>query len=228
MNNTAAHTAASTAANEATLSASSRSLDATHRERATNKLTAAEKMAEAVARIEASRFALIVTLSPTPPERHGGASGDATDGGNHPSFAESLAARIKRNGALQGSWLALRTVARRWWTRQPWHTSVDLVTQTLACQARPLMRRHPLATLAVGTAVGAGVLALVTTVKPWAWHRKHGKGMPWGDRLGSLLWTQLTSTPVQMALAGAVAAWLADQGSRHAQSDDAPMAQPPA
>lgn len=185
-------------------------------------LSADDRMRQAVTRIEASRSALIVCLSPEPPPvRRGSTPGAAGDGHAPPSFAETLAARIERNGLLQGSWRTARTLARRWWTRQPWHSSVDLVGQTLLHQARPVMRRHPMTTLAVGATLGAGLVFLVSTVRPWAWRHIQGQANPWRDRMGSLVWTQLTSTPVQMALAGALASWLSNQGNRDTRSGDA-------
>ncbi len=201
----------------------SRSSDAVRRSQPDEKaLSADDRMRQAVTRIEASRSALIVCLSPDPPPaRRGSASGAAGDGNAQPSFAETLAARIERNGLLQGSWRTARTLARRWWTRQPWHRSVDLVGQTLLHQARPVMRRHPMTTLAVGATLGAALVALVSTLRPWAWRHIQGQASPWRDRMGSLIWTQLTSTPVQMALAGALASWLSSQGSRETRSDDA-------
>ncbi len=174
--------------------------------------SASERMNQAVARIEASRSALIVCLSPEPPTRRSTVPGGVGQGGDGPSFVEALMARIERNGLVQGSWRTARTLARRWWTRQPWHRSVDLVGQTLLHQARPLMRRHPMTTLAVGAAVGAGLVAAISVVRPWVWSQLRGKSSPWGDRMGALVWTQLTSAPVQMALAGALATWLADRG----------------
>jgi hypothetical protein len=175
-------------------------------------------MRRAVARIEASRSALIVCLAPDPPTHRRNATGAADDGsgtvGAKPSFVETLMARIERNGLLQGSWSTLRTLSRRWWTRQPWHRSVDLVAETLAHEARPLMRRHPLATLAVGAAIGAGLVAVASAVRPWALHQIRGNGSAWRSRVGNLLWTQISSAPVQLAVAGALAAWVADQGRR--------------
>ena len=172
--------------------------------------SAEERMEQALARIEASRTALILCLAPEPPSARRSAAAQGGDGGDSPSFAESLAARIQRNGLVQGSWLALSAVARRWWVGQPWHSSAELVGQTLMHQARPVMRRHPMATLAVGAAVGAGLVA----ARPWAWQQVKTQASPWRDRMGGLLWTQLSSAPVQMALAGALAAWVADQGQR--------------
>ena len=178
-------------------------------------LSADQRMKLAVARIDASRSALIVCLSPTPPASRTatGAPGDAK---TEKSFADMLAARIARNGLVQGTWRSARALARRWWTRQPWHSSVELVGQTLLHEARPLIRRNPLATLAVGAALGAGLVAMASAVRPRAWLHIQKQSSPWRDRMGSFLWSQLTAAPVQMALAGAIAAWLADQGKRGA------------
>ena len=173
----------------------------------------AEQMKLAMDRIELSRSALIVCLSSERPERHNEPTPGTKVDGSAQSVEQTLAARIKRNGLLRGSWHTLRVLARRWWTRQPWHSSVDLIGETLAHQARPLMRRHPLATLAVGTAIGAGLVSVVSTVRPWAWLQTRNKASSWGERVGNLLWTQLSSAPLQMALAGALAAWLTEQSS---------------
>lgn len=179
-------------------------------------LSADQRMARALARIEASRGALIRCMAPDvpaprrDPSRSSSASSDPADGA---SLVESLVARIERNGLLQGSWRTLRALSRRWWKRQPWHRSVELVGQTLVHQAQPIIRRHPLASLALAAALGAGVAAALSAARPWAWQRVQHQAGPWKDRLGSLLWTQLTATPVQMALAGALAAWLAERAN---------------
>lgn len=180
----------------------------------TAALPADQRMSQALARLDASRSALIVCMTPDPPAGRGRTAGQVGDAGAETSIAKTLVAQIARNGLLQGSWRTVRTLTRRWWTRQPWHSSVDLVGQTLAHEARPLMRRHPLATLAVGAAFGAGLVAVVSAARPWAWQHVRRQGNPWRDRIGSLLWSQLTSAPVQMTLFGALAAWLSDQGSR--------------
>lgn len=185
-------------------------------------LPADQRMELAVARIAASRSALIVCLSPNPPESQGAANGNAGGQGAEASFAEMLTLRINRKGLLQGSWLTARTLARRWWNRQPWHSSVELVGQTLAHQARPLMRRNPLATLGVGTALGVVLVMAFKMGRPRVMQHIQQQASPWRDRLSSLLWMQITSAPVQMALAGALAAWLADHGSRSAQDASPP------
>jgi hypothetical protein len=182
--------------------------------------SADQRIAQAVARMDATRSTLIQCLAPEPPEPRHQDDGRTGDPGR--SFAESLAARLQRNGLVQGSWRTLRAVTRRWWGRQPWHHTVELLGQTLVHQARPLVRRHPLATLAVGAALGAGLVAAVSAARPWAWQQARRQIDPLRDRIGSLLWTQLTSAPVQIALAGALAAWLAEQGSRRSAQPQTP------
>jgi hypothetical protein len=187
--------------------------------------SADERMAQAVARIEASRGALIRCLSPDEPTPRRDPAQTSDRSGNTAvgaSWVESLMARIERNGLLQGSWRTLRALSRRWWKRQPWHGTVDLVGQTLVHQTQPIIRRHPLASLAVAAALGAGVTAALSAARPWAWQRVQHQAGPWRDRLSSLLWTQLTATPVQMALAGALAAWLADRTNTGAQPSGHP------
>ena len=191
-------------------------------------VSADERMAQAVRRIEASRDALIRCMSPDEPTPRRDGSRPPQDGAqdaaaDDASFVQSLVSRIERNGLLQGSWRTLRALSRRWWKRQPWHSSVELVAQTLAHQTEPLIRRHPLASLAVAAALGAGMVAAMSAAKPWALQRVKHEAGPWKERLSSLLWSQLTTTPVQMALAGALAAWLADRANTAAQ----PSAEPP-
>lgn len=183
--------------------------------------SADQRVRRAVARIEASRAALVVCLAPDPPKRRSNATGAANGSGDSSidrdanlSLIDTLKARIERNGLLQGSWRTVRTLARRWWTRQSWHRSVDLVVDTLAHEARPLIRSHPLAALAVGAALGAALVAVASAVRPWAAHQMRGDSSTWSGRVGSLLWSQFNSAPMQMALVGALTAWVADQGIR--------------
>lgn len=177
-----------------------------------------QRMTQALARIESSRGALIRCLKPEQPKARRASADRLGEPMDSRSFAESLAARIGRNGLLQGSWRTLRALSRRWWTRQPWHSSVDLVGQTLVHQAQPMIRRHPMASLAVAAALGAGLTVALSAARPWASQQMQRQAGPWKDRLGGLLWAQLTATPVQMALAGALTAWLADRANTGARS----------
>jgi hypothetical protein len=64
-------------------------------------------------------------------------------------------------------------------------------------------------------AVGVRLVLAPSAVRPRIWHPSRSKASPWDDRVFGLLWEQLTSAPVQMALASALTAWLAGRGKRH-------------
>lgn len=172
-------------------------------------LSAAERKALALARLDASRTLLIQRLYPAPPERSAhAASGDAGVVGLVASLMNALMARARRDGLPRATWRTARALARRWWTRQPWHASVELVAGTLADEVKPVVRRHPWASLAAAAAVG-GALVMA---RPWVAHtlRRQTRDLP--HRVGRMLWQQLAQAPVQLALLGALTAWLKDRG----------------
>lgn len=188
----------------------------------------AQRKALALQRIDASRTQLILCLLPPEPQKQSATAG-ATGSPDFLGFATTLMNRIERNGLVNGGWRMLRAWGRRWWTRQPWHAPVELVVTTVAHEAKPIIRRHPWATLAVGAAVGASLVAAL----PWAGSRIRQQARPWRNHLGSLVWGQLAQASVQMALAGAVTAWLSGL-TRQSTSDPAdgaapadPLSQPP-
>lgn len=171
--------------------------------------TAAQRKALALARLDASRTLLIQRLYPAPSERGAhAASGDAGVVGLVASLMNSLMARAQRDGLPRAAWRIARALARRWWIRQPWHASVELVAGTLADEVKPVVRRHPWASLAVAAAVG-GALVMA---RPWVAHtlRRQTRDLP--HRVGRMLWQQLAQAPVQLALIGALTAWLKGRG----------------
>ena len=171
--------------------------------------TAAQRKALALARLDASRTLLIQRLYPAPSERGAhAASGDAGVVGLVASLMNVLMARAQRDGLPRAAWRIARALARRWWIRQPWHASVELVAGTLADEVRPVVRRHPWASLAAAAAVG-GALVMA---RPWVAHtlRRQTRDLP--HRVGRMLWQQLAQAPVQLALIGALTAWLKDRG----------------
>jgi hypothetical protein len=93
-----------------------------------------------------------------------------------------------------------------------------MLGQTLVHQTQPVIQRHSLASLAVAAALGADLTVALSAARPWASHQIQRQAGPWKDRIAALLWSQLTATPVQMALAGALTAWLADCASKHGRS----------
>lgn len=165
--------------------------------------TVMERKALALQRLDASRTALIQRLYPADDEATPGPRDDGSASGL-PQMLTLLTSRMQRDGWLKGGWRALRAVSRRWWKRQPWHTSVDLVAGTLAREAKPLVRRHPWAFMAGAAALGAALV----WARPWVSRtvRQQTQGMH--RQLGGMLWHQLAQAPVQLALAGALSTWL--------------------
>lgn len=171
------------------------------RERDERTLSPGERKALALQRLDTTRTRLIRQLYPAP-------SGHETN--TNPAVARLLTAvmgRVQRDGWARGAWRAARALGRQWFRRQPWHAPAALVAGTLAQEVRPLLRRHPWACLAAAAAVGAGLVL----ARPWVSRtvRQQVQGLP--AQVGGLLWQQLAQAPVQLALAGALSAWLAKQ-----------------
>ena len=186
----------------------------------TRVATPAERKALALRRLDASRTLLIQRLYPQPDALRPGSDASAASGAAR--WVASLMGRIERDGLARGAWRTARALARRWWTRQPWHHPVGLVAGTLADEARPLVRRHPWACLAAAAALGdALVLA-----RPWVARTVRQQTRDWHRHLGPVLWQQMAQVPVQLALAGALSAWIKDLGRRRAAAPP-PAPQPP-
>jgi hypothetical protein len=186
--------------------------------------TPGERKAAALARIDASRSRLILALSPDVGDHDSAPAPTSGAADSEGIPTASFAARMQRLGVGLGLFSAGKTLARRWWRRQPWHAPVELVASSVAHQINPLVRRHPWAALAAGAAVGAALVAL----RPWAMGAVKTRWAPWRANLGGLLWSQLGQAPVQMAMAGALAAWVSDLGqqAQRAQAGEAGPAPP--
>ena len=183
-------------------------------------LTAEQRTALALQRIDASRTQLILTLSPTGRRRPAPptSQGTGTSAGKPPqaaAFAGSLAEHMAQDGVGKGAWQAVSGAATDWLRSQPWYSSVELVGSTLVHQARPVVTRHPWLCLGAAAATGAALVAL----RPWGWQPVQHRMAPWRSQIGSLIWGQLTQAPVQMALAGALAAWLSGTNTTPPASD---------
>lgn len=169
-------------------------------------MSSEERKIRALQRIEQSRSALILALSPEVPNARSTDPGRRSPGDSSISLLSMLASRVERDGVVGGVGRTLRALARRWWKRQPWHGPVELVGRTVAHEAAPVIRRHPLAALALGAALGAAAV----TATPRIWRPMREQAAPWRSNAGRMLWMQLNQVPVQMAIAGALAAFIAD------------------
>lgn len=183
-------------------------------------LAPGERKALALQRLDATRTRLIQQLYPAP------SGHDATASPGVARLLTAMMGRVQRDGWTRGAWRAARALGRQWWRRQPWHAPAALVAGTLAQEVRPLVRRHPWACLAAAAAVGAGLVL----ARPWVSRtvRQQVHGLP--AQVGGLLWQQLAQAPVQLALAGVLSAWLANQRQHppatHATPPSAPTPEP--
>lgn len=177
----------------------------------------------ALERMQASRGKLIVALSPDPPATRRAAaptSPESTDPTRKASVAaavhapsagdasSSFARLIDQWGLPEGTWRTLTESTQSWWRRQPWHEPVELVGSTVLHHTKPLVRRNPWTSLAVAASVGAAMAA----ARPWAWKPLQQRVAPLRQDTLGFVWSQLSQPAVQLAVAGAVAAWLSERG----------------
>ena len=154
----------------------------------------------AQARLAASRARLRLALLPPDP--------DATPGhdkrtGRKPHRLRAMWRAWRRS--MHG-WplvdLALDT-AQTWWQRQPLRPVGELLAAELRASALPLVRKHPLLTVAAAGTLGV----LVVTGRPWRWPLVARQMHRAPHRLGHWLTRQLGSASVQASLIGMLMVW---------------------
>lgn len=92
-------------------------------------------------------------------------------------------------------------VAQQWWSRHPWQPAGQALYGQLRASVWPLVRRHPVASVAVAAAVGGAVVAS----RPWNWPWLNRRARRLPTQLGHWVWRQLSAAPMQAALAGLLA-----------------------
>lgn len=154
--------------------------------------------AAALARLEASRAHLRAALVPTDAPSH--------------------------DAPMQAPARLLRHALRRWWRHQPWAAALRVGGAELRNAIVPVLRQHPLTSLAAAAALGA---ALVLT-RQALWRLIAGQARPLTGSVGTWMWQQASSPAVQAALL----AWLAQPARGGAAATDtvadAAVAAPPA
>ena len=191
------------------------------RSRSDHQLSPAERKALALQRIDTSRTLLIRTVWPAPATADLQFSAGPSTGLARPMSL--LLGHIGRKGLSSQTWRVARGRVQRWWKRQPWHTSVGLVADTLAREVRPVVRRHPWACLGAAAAVG-GALVLV---RPWLRAALRQQTQNLRDHAGQMLWSQLAQPSVQLALAGALSAWITTLARQTSSAPDPNAGTPP-
>lgn len=171
--------------------------------------------AEAVARIAASRGQLRTQLLKHAPRRR--APGAPEGPGFDPARRLRALWRSTRQ-SLRGSPVAgvAMTALQDWWQRHPWRDSVELVLGEINAAVRPLVRRHPVATMTIAATVGVALVA----GKPWRWPAVNRRLQPLPARMGRWLFAQLGQAPAQ-ALLSSLMVMLAARHSATAAADAA-------
>jgi len=185
-------------------------------------LSPAERKALALQRMDSSRTLLIQTVWPAPAT----AADLPRSTGPYSTHARPLAVLLRhigRKGLSDQTLGVARALAQRWWKRQPWHTSVGLVAETVAREARPVIRRHPWVCLAAAATVG-GALVLV---RPWLGAALRQQTQNLRNHAGQIVWAQLAQPSVQLALAGALSAWITTLARQTGPVSDSNAATPP-
>lgn len=168
---------------------------------------------QALQRLAQSRARLTAALLPAP------RSPRAT-----PFTVDGDASAIRRLRALwdldasKGSRSTIVSTAtsllRDWWGKQPWHATTDLIGQAVSREVSPWVRRHPVASLALGFGVGAAI----AVIRPWRWHLVQSRSRRMGGTMGRWAIGQLAQPAVQLAVVAALTAWL-DQRKSAADSN---------
>lgn len=84
-----------------------------------------------------------------------------------------------------------------WWRAHPLRPVADVLAAQWRDHAVPVVRRHPVLTVTAAATLGA----LVVTTRPWRWPLVAREIEPLPSRVGHWLVAQLSSVPVQTALA---------------------------
>ena len=182
--------------------------------------TTPNPISHALARLQASRDRLRLALIPPDP--------DAAAGAPQPGR------RPRRLGALWRSWrrsmhswpiidLALNT-AQTWWQRQPMRPVAELLADELRATALPLVRKHPLLTVAAAGALGV----LLVAGRPWRWPLVARQVQSAPQRFGGWLTRQLSQASVQASLVALLMLWARQPPASPAQAQpaQAPTAPP--
>lgn len=111
--------------------------------------------------------------------------------------------------------------AQRWWAVQPWSGAAELLGRELREAGAPVVRRHPLAAVAVAAALAGGLVWW----RPWRSARVARQGQALGRTARGWLLGQLRQLPWQTLMAGAMALWAGQRAS--AAAEPAGAAAPP-
>jgi hypothetical protein len=180
------------------------------------KSAPSDRLQAALQQLEASRSDLRRALIP-PAD-----TDPLNDPGTSPRLTDPLRRwwrRLRRSTRQSPVATLLSEAAQGWWQRHPWRPTGLLLLR----QVQPLVRRHPVASTAAAAALGAALMGL----RPWRWQAVDTQLRPLPGRVGHWLLAQLSSGPMQLALASLILMPRGDDASdsavhhtRDARADD--------
>lgn len=176
---------------------------------------------QALQRLTASRAQLAQVLLSA--GASGSAQGTGSAGGLHAWLPEPLAAvwqvwrrRLRRSAGAQ----LLLTGLNSWWLKQPWRHNAELLGHELGRQLLPLVRRHPLKSVAVAALTGAALLRW----RPWRWASSRRTTAALAHPAGHWLRQQLAQVPLATVLNSLLLLWATRQAANAATGN--PMNSP--
>ena len=161
----------------------------------------ANRLEQALARLDQSRARLRVALTPEPAP-----SAEAAGRSFSPVRRARAWLRTKSWGTLLDPFVgAANQAVMDWWKRQPLVRSALLAQSTLSAELSPLVRRYPVPAVLLTAALGA----IAARSGVWRWRTVRRSGLLLGLQLRRVLIAQLGSPAVQSLLLGAVVSYLA-------------------
>ena len=163
--------------------------------------SSANRLEQALARLDQSRARLRVALMPEPAPM-----AEAAGRSFSPVRRARAWLRTKSWGTLLDPVVgAANKAVMDWWKRQPLVRSALLAHSTLSAELSPLVRRYPVPAVLLTAALGA----IAARSGVWRWRTVRRSGLLLGLQLRRVLIAQLGSPAVQSLLLGAVVSYLA-------------------
>ena len=177
-----------------------------------------DKLARAVARIEQSRTQLRMALAPP---------AATTPGSTAWPFNAMSSARTWLRASAWGVVLdplvdVLGRSLAGWWRGQAWREAGLQVRDTFTAEVSPLVRRHPIAAIAITAVAGAALAASGL----WRWSTVRRTSLQLALRMRRALVSQISSPAVQSMVLGAVVSYLAARGPATPAAGTEPVKEP--
>ena len=160
-----------------------------------------DKLARAVARIEQSRTQLRVALAPPAAATPGSTAWPLNTLGSVRTWLRASAWGVVLDPLVD----VLGRSLAGWWRGQAWREAGLQVKDTFTAELSPLVRRHPIASIAITAIAGAALAASGV----WRWRTVRRTSLQLALRMRRALVSQVGSPAVQSMVLGALVSYLA-------------------